>query len=464
MNTSRRSFISLGVLAGAAVSASAAATTPVASKPRLKLGVITDVHYATGYELGLNEQIFRRALEDFKANGVDAVMLCGDIINGWTVGEFRAMMETWIKVFGSPKAHAPGQVEMLYVTGNHEIYCFPEKIKDHPNWFCHPDNLNKLWREYFGEDYPAVFHRRVKGFSFVGAHWGNFKAEQVKPYIEEAAAATRPGDPIFYFSHVPQPHTCYGSDAKRDGDDGYNGSGTAFRAFAGHENVICLSGHTHKAGAHPRCIWQGDFTAIHPGVVTWCEFRDFAWPNDCFPEVQNCKDQMYLTVYDDRIVVERRNLVHGFEIGPNWTLPLPLAKATFPYTHEKMSARAGAPRFPEGARPIASLAMAQEALTQPWPPNGKANGGKKGGTLVSFPAAEPVGPEDLIRAYDVTAVGPDGKDILVKRVNTRFFFGPKGATAFYQCYFDDAELPRTGSYSFRVKAISCLGFETTIKG
>jgi len=471
MDTSRRNFILGGATFGAALAVPARAAAKKGA-PRLKLGILTDVHFYTGYEPGMNEQAFERALNDFKARGVDAVMLCGDVINGWQLDEFRNMMSVWIKVFGSPKERGPGHVEMLYATGNHEIYCYPEKIKDHPTWFCHPDNLQNTWREYFGEDYPEVFHRRVKGFSFVGVHWGNFYADKVRPYIEEAAKQTKPGDPIFYFAHVPQPHTCYGSDSKRDGNDGGNGAGDAFKAFVGHENVIAFSGHTHKAMAHPRSIWQGDYTAINAGVVTWCEFRDHQWPKDCFPETQNAKDQLYLEVYDDEIVIERRNLVHSFESGPAWRLPLPLAKATFSYTLEKMKARAGAPRFPEGAKPTASLAMAEYALTMPWPPNFDANkiwtkDGKrvesKFGTLVSFPSAVPVGPEDLIRAYDVTAFGKDGKAIVTKRVDTRFFLGPKGTTAFQQCWFADEELPRKGEYKFAVKAISCVGFEAEIR-
>jgi len=471
----RRDFLIGGTLLGLAAGAGARSGWAAEKKgaARLRLGIVTDVHFETAFELGLNQQMFRRALEEFKETKVDAVALPGDLIDRWTLAEFRAAMDVWVSVFGSPAEHGDGHVELVFATGNHEINARPDNIPKHPEWFCHPDNLSRTWREYFGEDYTeGVFLKRVKGFSFVCANWGHAKAEEIRPLIEEVARTTKRGDPIFFLSHMPPVNTCYGSYRDRANEDGTEGA-VYDAAFKGHENVVAITGHTHKANAHPRSIWQDRYTCLNAGSLTWTEFAGWMYPQGLFPETHNCKDAMLLTVYDDEIVVARHNVVHGFATGPDWRLPLPLERKTFPYTLERMRARAGEPRFPAGARPQVSLALAERTLHERFPINSDANRvvgrdsksvQSSGGTLVSFPAAEPVGEEDLVRAYDVTACGKDGAVVAAKRVNTRFFFGASGMERFYQCYFDDTELPRTGTYDFSVKAVTCLGFSSTLRG
>ena len=94
---------------------SAAPARP-AGKPNLSFGVLSDVHVSAmaGEENWRGKcAYFRQALEWFRSQAVDAVMIAGDIADNGFVGQFQAFAETWFEVFPGDRAPDGRKVEKL---------------------------------------------------------------------------------------------------------------------------------------------------------------------------------------------------------------------------------------------------------------------------------------------------------------------------------------------------------------
>ena len=126
MNVNRRDFIG-GTLASLGFSALPGGLIFAAppgwkhgGRPNLVFGVVSDTHLRTankGNGIGANWPVkyFAAALEYFKAQGVDAVVHCGDFAHRGQVREMEFHARAWGKVFGK----SGGPVK-LFVTGNHD--------------------------------------------------------------------------------------------------------------------------------------------------------------------------------------------------------------------------------------------------------------------------------------------------------------------------------------------------------
>lgn len=178
-------------------------------------------------------------------------------------------------------------------------------------------NITSVWKRVLGEDYSQFFHKRVKGYDFVGANWNGIgwggAAFDLEGYL---ASLDLPKDrPFFYVQHPHPKDTCHGHWVW--GHD--NGSSTA--VLEKYPNVIALSGHSHTPVADERAIWQGTFTSIgcgslyYPGSINGREqARD---------EKKVGRDGLLFSVYEDRVVVERRDFLNDAEIEPKWVFPAP---------------------------------------------------------------------------------------------------------------------------------------------
>ena len=112
--TTRRCFIG-SIVASAGAAAFAGKTL---GQPDLKVGILSDIHLSPPEKHQSQGAIdmFRRVLEFYKKEGVDAVLIAGDLTNGGTMTEMRVVTAVWDEVFGKD-AKAP---ERSFVTGNHE--------------------------------------------------------------------------------------------------------------------------------------------------------------------------------------------------------------------------------------------------------------------------------------------------------------------------------------------------------
>ena len=337
----------------------------------------------------------------------------------------------------------------MFVNGNHEIAAWykPEKQAEKPDYFLLPQ-MEKWWQECLGEKYEPVFVKKIKGFPFVGINWLYDKPEYVKPALERALKGLRKGVPVFCAIHNPVGGTCY-SSAEKD----RNGLKAL---FDGVPNAVVFSGHTHKPVTHPRSIWQGTFTAVNSGVVTWIEVPPDVWPKPLPPGAPYAKNLLFVSVYDDGMVIERYDLVNETKMGCDWVVPLPLDPANFRYTDAHFAAVPKA-SFPKDARVTVNQSMGERSLG-PVPVKWDYWKDDPGGMLVGFPAADCDSDENLVVRYDVKVVREDnGETAATREVMTDFYFGKARMRRAYDVIVAADALPDGVPCRYEVTAVDAMG-------
>jgi predicted phosphodiesterase len=448
---------SFGAAAGTRLfAAQGAAAQPGA---RLKIGVLSDVHLKNPGD----EVTFLKALEYFRDSGADGVLIAGDIADTGRAFELKLCADSWYKIFPGGKAPDGRPVEQLFVYGNHDIDGWnwkgnAKRYKDDPELkktdaIGFENNRARVWEELFHEKYEPIWLKRVKGFAFIGAHWGNIRIEE---FMKEHGKEIDPSLPFFYTQHAHPRDTCFGSWAWGRDD------GRSTRALSPFPNAVAFSGHSHYTLTDERTVWQGAFTSVNTASLKYAsadyslrenmpgnghgyrgEKRRHLMPN--IP-TSNGRQGMLMSVFDDHIALERREFVTGQSLGDDWVLPLPCAESK-PFAYAAHAKRRTAPEFAEGAAPKV-----------------EARRDEKNGELleIKFPAAQTRG-KCRVFEYEITAVlTEDDVDLvqLQRRVMANDFHLPEtkdGAPG--SCVIAAADLPRKGRYRFDVRPLECFGLK-----
>lgn len=411
-------------------------------KPLLKVGIISDTHISTEESL----EVFRRALVYFRENGVDAVMIAGDITNNSRLSQFKAVAKVWDDVFASWKTPAGRKVEKLFVTGNHDIGKYS------------PEEMTSIWMNVFGEEWSPVYMKEINGYKFIGAHFDNRETTPGLAGFMDAVRNQLPSDkPFFYFQHTHPKGTCsapwvWGQD---------NGETTGI--LNGFPNVVAFSGHSHTSLTDERTIWQGTFTSVGTSSLSYVipfDGRENSKrvknrkvqmpPLDC----SNGKQGMLMTVYRESIVLRRHEFVFGENLGEDWVIPLPFSERNRPYSFESRAAVEKAPQFAAGAA---------VAVSEPYDGHNR-NGEDARQVEVLFPAAVSGSLSKTARAldYEVQVELSDAdtfKAVYTERVYSEVYFlseeREKGRDV--KCVFPVDKLPSRGSFRFCVRPCGCFG-------
>ncbi len=366
---SRRSFLggafSCGALAccGRAFAAPAGLLSGAGAK--LTLGVVSDLHIDVGRgdfrKFGDAAQ-FERTLRWFDEQGVDGVIVAGDMADNGMLNQLECVGEAWFRVFPNGRSARDGRpVEQLFVYGNHDFEGqtydkfgdrYFERKSFEAQWICR--NPAKAWRDVFREDYAPIWLKTVKGYQFVGAHWVNWGGVPgVEKWFLDNAAKIDRAKPFFFIQHCNPKDTVYGADCWCP-DKGY-----ATRALSAFPNAVAFAGHTHNSLTDERSIWQGAFTSVGTASLRYGGSVD-KWEQ---------RQGMLAKVYDDRIVLVRRDFLHDQSLGDDWVIPLPACTAgEKAFAFETRAKKSLPPEFAAGAR----LAVARE----------------KDGWLVTIPCAD----------------------------------------------------------------------------
>lgn len=448
MKLGRRTFLGdLMFAAGAANAAPLVKMAPPKGEPKLKMGVVTDTHFGTSWIMGVNTPATEKAFRYFRDRGADVVMGCGDLIDAGTIPQLKALAASWNDVFPDNKGKDGKKVEKFFVCGNHEFALWKPVEQQDPKFYLQP-RIAENWKEILGEEYAPVYHKCINSIHFIGVHWGwHSKPEVVEPVIEKVMKQVKPGEPVFLCQHYPVRGTCFGSGA------GTCAIGKVYRKYP---NLITITGHTHSPVTVPGAIWQKEFTAINSGVVTWTDFKPYSWPNNLAPAAVYAKNALFLSIYDDRIVVERYDIMNEEKMGPDWTIPLPLDPATFPYTAEK-KAKLPLPAFAPDAKVTVNRSMCADSLGS-IPPKRRPDWNKvKGGILVSFDAAIAPSEENRVMRYDIKVVREDdGKEVLTEKLFTEFYLAPSRMRNAYDFIIDAEKIPLDVPCKCIVTAYDCL--------
>lgn len=398
----RRGFFGT-LMAGAAAGTAAGAPRP-AGEPKLKMGVISDIHVSVPKNGGApTDGDFIGALEFFRARGVDAVIVAGDLTNYGLMKELRPVAEAWNRVFPDGRGADGRKVERLFVTGNHDafFYRWQKGTKRARAAEAAADGLyrdvERNWRELFGEPFEPLSLRTVNGYAIVCAHWTAPFDGRLERFLEKNKAALSAGKPFFYVQHAHPENTIFGSWAWGAWDD----HGAARKALERYPNAIAFSGHSHWSLTDERNVWQGAFTSVGTASMRYCALphgreNGGTEANGYFrrmPAVPGGRTQqgLLVSVWDETVVLERYDMTRREKLDDDWVLPV-LRGATDerPFAPEARAAQTVAPQFPAGAE-----------LTLTWGKGKDAKGIEEDRLIVSFPAPPSTGWRDRLFDYEV---------------------------------------------------------------
>lgn len=355
MVLSRRTFLErFGLVAGGFL---LPADAFGAGTPNMKLGVITDIHISKSWD---QERYLEKSLRYFDAQGVDAVMVPGDIAHSGLISELKSFAAVWYKVFPNDRGADGRHIEKLFVTGNHDLDSWWVKGTEEwraQNVFNHKDNAQKIWRELFHEDYQLIWKKVVRGYSFIGSQW---PAKDRKPPIEqwfkEHAAELDTRRPFFYTQHAHPRGTC--GDGKISYDDG-----TATRVLSPFPNAVAITGHSHQTIVDESSAWQGAFTSINAGCLRAGDNDRHGVYDSTYPfyspkrklnrmvrlPAEEGRCGLLVDVFDDHLVVHRRSFEYDVPLGDDWCLALPAALGG-PFDVSRQRAEDVAPEFAADAK------------------------------------------------------------------------------------------------------------------
>ncbi|MBR1588892.1 MAG: metallophosphoesterase [Kiritimatiellae bacterium] len=401
------SALGLGALGDGRVFAAPPGWKPP-TNANLTFGAVSDTHLRTAHNgngPGANwpDKYFVAALTYFREQNVDAVMHCGDLAHRGQVRELEFHARAWNKVF--PKNRAPDghEVVKLFVNGNHDVdgagygdfvakrYPDPSERAKH----VLATDMAAHWQRIWGEPYEEVWHKEVKGYHFFGRHYGPSETKimgLVKEYAKKAGIAKGP-KPFFLCSHI-RPHSKLN------------------KALRPYRNAVYFFGHWHRSAANWNNIY---FWGAQPAVqVPSCEPRGSgALGSDAYiakaqiervEAVGKCRQGYVVRVYDDMLVISRREFGEGGSLGPDWIMPLG-AYEPHPFSKDELKKKIGEPQFKEGAKLGVGIA----------PERADAHERVHPAIALSIPLADG-NPESRVYAYDVAGAGAEGEPKLYKSV------------------------------------------------
>ena len=364
--------------------AMAATIVDVKTAPRLRIGILSDIHLKDTVAV----QKLERALRVFRKGRVDGVLICGDLADSGIVSQLEELAGTWEKVFPGSKGIDGGYVERLFHYGDHdnrgylrkndsatkEPYSLSDAEYGENLIFKHPKDV---WERVFGEPWTPIMHKRVKGYDFILAHFnpaGRNTTPGLKPFLEGLKLdASRP---FFYSQHRVLRNTVCGSGVYGQ-DDGSVGC-----ILSAYPNCCAFCGHSHQTAVREDAIWQGAFTAIQVPSLRYVTHED---GHQNKPNGGLAEQGMLLLVYDDRMVVQRIDFANRRPLAEAWRIPL--AGAERPFAHATRRRTAAVPQFEKDARLGAWVEERQSK-----------DGESKRALSIEFPVVN--GLSGGIRAYD----------------------------------------------------------------
>lgn len=460
--TDRREFLSgsFALLGGLACPVSAFG---VASERMLmRFGVVSDVHMERTPRIAPD---FEAVLRHFDANGVDAVMVPGDMSDSGLICEMERFAEVWNRVFPGDRGGDGRHVEKLFVTGNH---CLDGWHGRWDGWsderlraerFHYADNAKRTWERLFHEEYKPIWEKQVKGITFIGAQWRCLEPPLELPPVEEYFKAKRgkldPGRPFFFVQHAHPAGTCHGTYAASG-----SGGKEARRALAAFPNAVAITGHSHCSIADGRTVWQGEFTSIGAGCLheggapLGYANVSYGWYKPSKDRIMRRTDwidrggcAMIIDVFEDHLVLHRRSVRYDEPLGEDWAVPLPAApgRGFDPKVREGLTE---APRFPSGAK-----------LQVEFHPNGcpaaKPEFAKVPCYSVRFPPATAAA--GRVFDYEV-AISSNGRKVRSERIVANGFFVPRKRLSEDEFYLvRAADLPSGAELEFSVTPMECFG-------
>ena len=259
---SRRSFLGASALVLCAPTRLFA--KDVDSDVVLRFAALSDVHFDKSHNDTSNERVrLNAALEFMNAfvkdqpyDQFDALVVAGDFSNHG----LREELEPFRRILD---ARLESSTKRVLCMGNHEYY----------------GGNRALWEEIFETD--ANRRQEINGYQFItiSPEKGTCSENDylyLKEWLDkeiQAAIALDPTKPVFVVQHYHVYRTVFGS---------YNlpGDFTAgvhdlIETLSKYPQVVHISGHSHYPSVEPRSIWQGAFTCVGTGSLSYFALHTF---------------------------------------------------------------------------------------------------------------------------------------------------------------------------------------------
>ena len=333
MEISRRSF--LGGAACLGFSGCVSMDLCGGKRPNLKFGVLSDIHITDW----ASTEIFRKTLRYFRSQGVDAVMIAGDMADHGLLPQLENVAKAWYEVFPDDKDEFGNHVEKLFVYGNHDpeglAYRDPamdKAFKAMNLTYEEADKLqlrnlgmDKCWEKCFHEAYSPIYIKNVKGYDFIGGHWDTWQGIRgLEDWWKANISKVDTSQPFFYFQHCTPRNTIFGADSWGDDD------GQSVRCLAKYCNAVAFSGHSHRPLTDGRNYWRGEFTSIGTSTLSYVCLPEKGRENKpSYRDKLDCRQGQIVNVFDDHLAIERRDFVNDEALGGTVVVPMPTKVSTF---------------------------------------------------------------------------------------------------------------------------------------
>lgn len=292
--------------------------------PRLRVGILSDIHITDK----ASTKDFRRALQRFDSRQADAVMLAGDITDHGLLSQMKEAAAAWFEVFPDDLRSDGGKIARLFHYGDHDTHLNSRARKRFvtdaglEGEFIPRVGPAKAWEDVWRERYEPIGLRQVKGYSFVLCHHRR-GPQKVNPSGNNTpgleaflAQAKLPADRPFFFSQ----HRIFRGTVGRTNCNDQIGwdDGISTRLLSRFPNGVAFCGHGHIPATSDASLWRGAFTAV---AVPSLFYSIETWTPKV--KVDNDKHQaLFMTVYGDRIVLERMDVTTGGKLADDWVIPL----------------------------------------------------------------------------------------------------------------------------------------------
>ncbi len=339
------------------------------SKIVLSFGALSDVHLQNGYAMP-TEKFYKAlnllkdyAIESGDKDGIDAVVIAGDLTQSGQVSEAQAVKDTYQKVFDET------EVPLIFTTGNHEecyggvLYMndfrsifgesfFKYDLAEYESDFSNGSRLCKVGDYYFVFLQPDS-QNSYKKIGSVAAPYKDSTKQWLRNTLE-MLKTNDPEKPIFVFTHPMIYHTVYGSEL-------YTGDSLMWYTtdltdiLSDYPQVMTFSGHLHFPLNDPRSIMQTAFTSLGCGSVRYMAIENGGYADMKSGTVMNdCEEysQGYLVQVDENgnVRLNRMDFYNETTIGEAWEVSHPTSDnshlSAYPHTRAEKNT---APVFPEDA-------------------------------------------------------------------------------------------------------------------
>ena len=409
---------------------------------RLRFGVVSDVHVAAvagEWSCG-DTTLLERALGHFRDVGCDAVMIAGDITDWGLISQLEDVGAAWRRVFPDNKRPDGGHVEKLFVYGDHDIIDDPRRYVEKYGLSEDTFALEKrlvgdiagAWRRAFDEDYAPIWMKCVKGYRFVGCNTVEYGRDDA--FLENHRDVLMGEKPFFYVQHF-HPRGTTAAPWVWGQDQGFS---TA--ALSRFPNAIAFSGHSHTPLVDERVLWQGAFTSVGTGSLRYLippggrensrvcftqETGRETMPN-AFAGMTDGQNGLVVSVYDDRLTIERWDFADKRPLAADWVVPLPFDGSQ---SAERRMSVAAVPAFAQGAAVSVSC-------------------NAQGGADVAFPPVlSPVRALDYEVALEVSDADVIRTERMKRVYSPKCYRHPGCEGPIVTCVFAADELPSQHCYS-----------------